>query len=323
MWVRGALRRGAALSRRILVTGGAGFIGSHLVERLVASRAEVAVLDDLSRGDPTWVPQGLALHRVDVGDAAALRTVVTDLRPTAVVHLAAVHFIPEVDGAPERARRVNVDGTQNLLEALAVSPPELVLFASSGAVYPDLRGPIPESCPVGPSDLYGRTKVEGERAVARFAADTGTRHVVARLFNVIGSRETNPHVVPELVRQLRRGETPVRLGALDRVRDYTDVVDVANALAQLLETPLDERLSVVNVGSGTGTSVRDLVATCEGILGHAIAVEVDPRRQRAQDRAELVADVEVLRSVVSPWPSRTVEQTLQQLLTDRSGGARA
>jgi UDP-glucose 4-epimerase len=308
---------------RVLVTGGAGFIGSHLVERLIASRAEVAVLDDLSRGDPTWVPHGVVLHRFDVGDAEALRRVVTDLRPTAVVHLAAVHFIPEVDGAPERARRVNVGGTQNLLNVLAASPPELVLFASSGAVYPDRRGPIPESCPVAPSDLYGRTKVEGERAVARFAADTGTRHVIARLFNVIGSRETNPHVVPDLVGQLRRGATPVRLGALDRVRDYTNVVDVAHALAQLMETPLDERLPVVNVGSGTGTSVRDLVAACEEILGHAIAVEVDPGRQRAQDRAELVAEVAVLRSVVSPWPSRTVEQTLQQLLTDRSGGARA
>jgi UDP-glucose 4-epimerase len=320
--VRGALR-GAALNRRVLVTGGAGFIGSHLVERLVASGAEVGVLDDLSRGDPAWVPQGVALHRVDVGDAGALRTVVSDLRPTEVVHLAAVHFIPEVDGAPERARHVNVDGTHSLLEALAASPPKVVLFASSGAVYPDRPGAIPESCPVGPSDLYGRTKVEGERAVAQFAAGTGARHVVARLFNVIGSRETNPHVVPELVSQLRRGETRVRLGALDRVRDYTDVVDVANALAVLLERSLDERLSVVNVGSGTGTSVKDLVATCERVLGQAIAVEVDERRQRAQDRAELVADVQLLRSIVSPWPSRTVEQTLRQLLTDRSGGARA
>jgi UDP-glucose 4-epimerase len=302
-------------NKRVLVTGGAGFIGSHLVERLVASRADVAVADDLSRGDPTWVPRGVALHRLDVCDGEALRGVVTAFRPTAVVHLAAVHFIPEVDGAPDRARRVNVDGTHELLEVLAAAPPEVVLFASSGAVYPDRRGAIPESCPVGPLDLYGRTKVEGERAVAQFAADTGTRCLIARLFNVIGMRETNPHVVPELVGQLRRGASPVQLGALDRVRDYTDVVDVAGAIAQLLQAPVDERLAVVNVGSGAGTSVRELVATCERILGRAIAVEIDPGRQRTQDRIELVADVEVLRSVVSRWPSRTVEQTLEHLLT--------
>lgn len=304
--------------QRVLVTGGAGFVGSHLVERLARSGAEVAVVDDLSRGDPTWLPADVPLHPVDLADAQGLRDVAADLRPTAVVHLAAVHFIPEVDGAPEHALRVNVDGTNNLLQALADAPPEIVLFASTGAVYPDREGPIPETCPVGPLDLYGRTKVEGERAVARFAAETGARHVVARLFNVIGPRETNPHVVPELVGQLRGGATSVRLGDLDRTRDYTDVTDVADALTELLRAQ-DDLPSVVNVGSGTGTSVRDLVATCERILGHPIAVEVDPRRQRAQDRVVLVADVGVLRGLISSWPSRTVEQTLRNLLAGDGG----
>src|ERR671924_159947 len=99
------------MSSRILVTGGAGFIGSHLVERLKASGAEIEVLDDLSRGSRAWVPQEVPLRRVDIRDAASVERVVRSFRPTAVAHLAAVHYIPEVEGRPELARAVNVDAT--------------------------------------------------------------------------------------------------------------------------------------------------------------------------------------------------------------------
>lgn len=298
----------------VLVTGGAGFVGSHLVERLASAGTHVEVVDSLVRGRREWLPAGVSPHVVDLRDADAVRDVVDAVRPTVVAHLAAVHYIPEVDGAPAVARAVNVDGTRNLLAALAAAPPRRLLFASTGAVYPDQRGPLPESCPAAPIDLYGETKVAGERLVERFGDEVGARVVVARLFNVIGRRETNRHVVPELVGQLRRGATAVRLGALDRVRDYTDVVDVARALVALLEPGVAERLPVVNVGSGAGTSVRELVASCERILGRPIEVESDPARQRAQDRVELVADVGLLRGVISVWPSQTVAQTLEQLL---------
>jgi UDP-glucose 4-epimerase len=304
----------ADVTETLLITGGAGFIGSHLVERLVDARADVAVVDNLSRGERHWVPAGVPLHEADIRDLRRLRRIVGIVRPTSVVHLAAMHFVPAVDDAPALAREVNVDGTQNLLRALAPAPPELLLFASTAAVYPDRSGRIPESCAVGPFDVYGETKVEGERLVADFERGTGTRSIVARLFNVIGRRETNPHVVPELVTQVREGRTPIRLGALHPKRDYTDVVDVAAALARLLG-PLDEDASVFNVGTGRGTSVADLVASCERIVGYELIVESDPRRVRRRDRAELVADVSLLRG--TGWaPTRTLEQTLRDLLTE-------
>ena len=303
------------MPRRILVSGGAGFIGSHLVERLVAAGDQVSVVDDLSRGSRSWLHPDAELHKLDVRDADALGRAIAQAAPEIVVHLAALHFIPAVDGAPELAWDVNVNATGALLDVLARRPPQLLLFASTAAVYPDRRGPIAESCRPQPLDLYGRTKLEGERVVGAFASKTGARSVVARIFNVIGKRETNPHVVPELVGQLREGNAPVRLGNLEPRRDYTDVVDVAVALERLLALP-DDSASTFNLGSGRPISVADLVQVCEQVLGRPIEVEVEPRRLRTQDRAELVADSRLLRETTGWEPSRSLNETLAELLAE-------
>ena len=296
----------------VLVTGGAGFVGSHLVERLVDAGERVAVLDDLSRGRRAWLRPEVELHQVDIRDAAAVRGVVAAAAPEVVLHLAAMHFIPAVDGAPEVARAVNVGGTKGLLDALRDRPPRLLLFASTAAVYPDRAGQIAEACPPEPRDLYGGTKLEGERLVSRFADETGARCVVARIFNVVGPRETNAHVVPEVVEQLRHGAAGVRLGNLDSRRDYTDVRDVADALLALLEVAGEERL--FNVGSGRSVSVRDLVDICAEVLGRPVAIGVDPERLRPVDRHELVADTRRLRHATGWEPRRSLEETLAELL---------
>jgi len=303
------------MSRSVLITGGAGFIGSHLVERLVAAGERVATVDDLSRGRRVWLHPESDLLELDLRDAAGMRRAVAQLAPETVVHLAAMHFIPDVEGAPPLARDVNVNGTRVLLEALAPKPPELLLFASSAAVYPDRRGPIDETCPPQPFDLYGWTKLEGERLVAEFTTKTRTRCIVARIFNVVGRRETNRHVVPELVGQLRRRNARVRLGNLDSRRDYTDVLDVAAALHRLLSAP-PRGAETFNLGSGNSVSVTELVQICEQILGRAIEVEVDAARFRTTDRAELVADPSLLRETTGWQPARTLKETVAELLTE-------
>jgi UDP-glucose 4-epimerase len=306
------------MSRRVLVTGGAGFIGSHLVEALVSAGDEVAVLDDLSRGRRVWVHPEAELHELDIRDSVALRGTAAQLAPDVVVHLAAMHFIPAVETAPQLARDVNVNGTERLLEALEPHPPKLLVFASTAAVYPDRRGPIDESCAVGPIDVYGKTKLEAEHLVRTFAAQTGIRAIVVRLFNVVGKRETNPHVVPEVVQQLREGAASIRVGNLNPRRDYTDVRDIAEALQRLLVSNTG-RSVVFNVGSGRSVSVAELVELCGEILNRQIDVNVDERRVRTLDRVELVADPHLLRATTGWQAARSLRQTLAELLTEATG----
>ena len=303
------------MPKSVLVTGGAGFLGSHLVERLVAAGERTSLVDTLSRGRRSWIHEDAQLHELDIRDGPALERAVARITPEIVIHLAAMHFIPAVDGAPELAWDVNVNGTQTLLDALTQRPPELFLFASTAAVYPDRRGPIDETCEPRPLDLYGRTKLAGEHLLAEFAARTGTRCVSARIFNVIGRRETNPHVVPEIIGQLRLGSTSVRLGNLEPRRDYTDVVDVAAAVQRLTELPRGAP-TTLNVGSGRSVSVADLVEVCGQLLGRPIDIELEPGKLRKTDRAELVADSKLLRETTGWQPTRSLSETLGQLLTD-------
>jgi UDP-glucose 4-epimerase len=302
------------VSKSVLVTGGAGFVGSHLVERFVAAGERTSLVDSLSRGRREWIPEEVELHEIDIRNGPGLRRVVAQVAPEIVVHLAALHFIPAVDGAPELAWDVNVEGTRALLEALEQRPPELLLFASTAAVYPDRRGPIDEGCPPDPPDLYGRTKLAGERLVEEFAASTGAGGVSVRIFNVIGRRETNPHVVPEIIGQLRAGGTSVRLGNLEPRRDYTDVVDVAAALHRLTGSQPGAP-AAVNLGSGRSVSVTELVQACEQVLDRTIEIEVEPGRLRKTDRAELVADSSLLHKTTGWEPTRSLQETLEELLT--------
>jgi UDP-glucose 4-epimerase len=300
-------------SRRILVTGGAGFVGSHLVELLVEAGDQVVVVDDLSRGDRAWLHPQADLHEMDVRDGTGLRRVLPQIRPDVVVHLAAMHFIPAVDDAPGLARDINVGGTRALLDALALRPPQVLVFASTAAVYPDRAGPIGEWCPPDPIDVYGETKLEGEHLVSQWAEEFGVRPIVARIFNVIGKRETNPHVIPEVVSQLRTGSRALRVGNLAPRRDYTDVRDVAEALQRLAAAEIQSR-TTFNVGSGHSVSVAEVVQACEEVLGYRVEVEVEQRRLREHDRAELRADTTLLHETTGWQPRWSLKETLAELL---------
>lgn len=306
---------GAATDGTVLVTGGAGFIGSHLVDALVARGRRVAVLDDLSRGSRAWLPPEVEIHEADIRDADAVRAVLDDVRPTGVAHLAALHYIPAVDDAPELAHAVNVEGTQNVLRACREHPPASLIFASTAAVYPNLEEPLSESVEPAPIDLYGRTKLEGERMVREFADEAGAHCAIARIFNVVGPRETNPHIVPEIVDQIRAGVEELELGNIDPRRDLTDVRDTAAALALLLlETPAG--VSVFNVGSGRAISVRDLVDECARAAGREIRVRQVAERMRPVERQMLVADRSRITEQFGWAPERDVRSTLAELLAD-------
>jgi UDP-glucose 4-epimerase len=294
---------------RILVTGGAGFIGSHLVDRLAGAN-EVLVVDDLSRGRARHLDRRAVLRVADVADRRALAAAIGDFAPGVVFHLAARHYVPECDADPPGTRRVNVGGTRALLEVLGSrgARPRAIVLASSAAVYAPSPGPHAERDRLGPIDVYGRTKKRAEDLVLRWAAATGTAVAVARLFNVYGPRETNPHVIPDVLAQLPAGTRPngapapvrpsrIRLGNTASVRDYVHVRDVARVLEALAGRATVAGL-IVNVGTGTGTSVTDLLATLSAIVGRPLAARTDPARLRRVDRERLVADTARLAHVL-------------------------
>ena len=291
---------------RYLVTGGCGFVGSALVRRLLAEPCEVVVVDDLSRGSVENLgPDQDRVRVIEQDVTQSLGRIFSSFQPHAVIHLAALHFIPDCDADPARCLRVNVDGTRSVLEAAsALGDPVSLVLASSAAVYAPADGPHREQeDSLGPVDVYGYSKLWAEELAAGFAARTGTAVGIARLFNVFGPGETNAHFIPSLISQMKAGKS-VRLGNLSSKRDYVFVDDVADALLRLARYGLDGQSATVNVGSGRAYSGNEVVEALAGLAEAGVAPVTDPSRLRPVDRPVLLADPTLAQKLLD-WTPRT------------------
>jgi UDP-glucose 4-epimerase len=301
--------------QRVLVTGGAGFIGSHVVDELVARGDEVHVIDNFFNGRREFLGDLPArqIHEGDLRDQAWLRGALAEIAPQRVIHLAAIHFIPYCNAHPTEAVMINIQATQNLLDALAGTPVERVFFASTAAVYPPKEGEHLETDPVDPMDIYGATKAAGEALVRGWAASTGKAAVVGRLFNAVGHRETNPHLVPDIVDQLVAGERRLSLGNLDPRRDFIDTRDMARAILAAIDHTA-AGFDTFNLGSSVQYSVVEVVEICERVLGEKIEIVQDPARVRKVERPSLLAGIGKLSGATGWKPQIGLERTLTELL---------
>jgi len=300
---------------RILVTGGAGYIGSVSVEAFLEAGHEVTALDDLSTGHRGAVSPGAALEVGTYGDTAALTRLLERRRIEAVLHCAAKSIVGESMTDPARYFRENVSGGIALLDAMCAASVKRIVFSSTAATYgiPD-RTPIVESDPIRPISAYGETKRCVEAAIAWYGRGYGLRSVILRYFNAAGAsgrygelHDPETHLVPVVLAAAEEGRAVTIFGddypTLDGtcIRDYIHVEDLAAAHLAALEAthPADPRTGpssgpcqplICNLGSGTGFSNRQVVAAAERVVGHAIPVKIGPRREG--DPAVLVASAD-------------------------------
>ncbi len=287
-----------------LVTGACGFVGSRLVARLVDAGEEVLALDDLSLGRADSLPVGIEAAALDIRDTAALVGLVARHRPRTVFHLAAIHFVPACNADPPGALSVNVVGTQSLLSALERAHlPEALVLASTGAVYEPSPHPHHEGSSLAPDDIYGLSKLWAEQAAGLWHRRTGVPVGVARLFNVVGPGETNPHLVPEILAQASRSDE-LRLGNLASRRDYVYVDDVARGLQAAAGAAPRQGLTTVNLGSGHAVDGHELVWQISRLLGRELTVKREPERIRPSDRPLLQSEPSTARRLLG-WEATT------------------
>jgi len=264
------------MNRRILVTGGAGFIGSHVVEALVAAGDAVQVLDDLSKGQVTNLPDGVPLHVMDIADSPIDR-LLAGPRFDAIVHCAAQTNVMRSLAEPDLDRRINVDGLRRILDAAAETGVRRFVFISSGgAAYGETPLPATEATPPRPDNPYGRHKVEGEAIVG--AAPIST--ISLRLSNVYGPRQRSDAeggVISIFADRIAAGLPLQVYGDGEQERDFVHVSDVVTAILLALDDP--SLTGVWNAGTGVPTTVNDLVGLMRAAFGCETAIEHLPARQ--------------------------------------------
>lgn len=289
-----------------LVTGGAGYIGSHIVRAFRSEGIDVVVVDDLSSGHEEFVPSGVPFYRGTILDGALLQQIFAENSITGVVHVAGFKYAGVSVQRPLHTYEQNVTATAVLLAAMQEAGVDAMVFSSSAAVYgtPDVDI-VTEGTPKNPESPYGESKLIGEWLLRDQGVAAALRHTSLRYFNVVGSgdpalRDTSPHnLFPLVFDALAAGRTP-RINGVDYptpdgtcVRDYIHVADLAAShVAAAKRLDAGEGIEpVYNLGSGDGVSVGEIMTTVASVTGIDFTPEVGPRR--AGDPARIVASGEL------------------------------
>ena len=311
----------------ILVCGGAGYIGSHAVHQLIARGEEVVIVDNLQTGHRGALHPQATFCEGDIRDAAALDRIFTERSIEAVLHFAANSLVGESMEQPLLYFNNNVYGMQVLLEAMVRHGVDKIVFSSTAAVYGEpKRVPIREDDETNPTNAYGETKLTMEKMMKWVSRASGVRYVSLRYFNAAGAlpdgsigedHKTETHLIP-LILQVPTGrrdhitvygdDYPTPDGTC--LRDYIHVVDLADAHMRALDyLRRGGESDIFNLGSGSGFSVKEMIAAAEKATGKAIAVEIGARR--AGDPAQLIASSEKARTVLGWQPQFTdVEEVI-------------
>ncbi|MBA2533566.1 MAG: UDP-glucose 4-epimerase GalE [Rubrobacter sp.] len=306
---------------RVLVTGGAGYIGSVVASQLVQAGHETVVLDDFSRGHAEAIPEGARLVRGNLLDATLVHETLSE-GFEGVLHFAALSLVGESMEQPELYYRNNVCGTLNLLEAMGESGAERLVFSSTAAVYgePD-QVPIREKAPTLPTNPYGSSKLAVDRLIGAVAEARGLAATSLRYFNVAGAsgrfgedHHPETHLIPLVLRAAAEDSSvkvfgtdyPTRDGTA--VRDYIHVEDLGRAHLLALEAARSGEHRVYNLGNGAGFSVREVVDAARSVTGAKIDADEAPRR--AGDPPALVASSEKIQADLGWKPEKPGLETM-------------
>ena len=312
---------------KVLVTGGAGYIGSHFVKMLLECGHQPIVLDNLSRGHKEAVPQAVLFEDIDLLDADALLYAIQTHLPAAVVHFAAFAYVGESVKRPGIYYQNNVVGSLNLIRLCAENGVKNFIFSSTCSIYGNpTQVPISEDQPSNPINPYANTKLMIETMLKDFETANGMKHVALRYFNAAGadpsgsigeSHDPEPHLIPIILEAALGKRKKVSVFGNDYdttdgtcIRDYIHVNDLADAHLKAIDYLINGNEStIINLGTGKGNSVLEIIEKSKVITEKEIPFEIVERR--AGDPAVLVADNKKAREVLDWSPKYSIEKIIE------------
>jgi UDP-glucose 4-epimerase len=319
-------------SQKWLITGGAGYIGSHIADEFLANGKDVIIYDSLYQGLESRIEylrkkymKEIPLIVADICEIDKFEEVISSYKPDGIIHTAALKAVGESMEKSDEYFDVNLNATIKILEVIAKHRIKNFIFSSTAAVYgaPDNSIPIKEDAPKNPISPYGASKLVAEGEVEKFLAIPGNHGTSLRFFNVVGTAAAElidnsvENLVPIVIEKLKMGEPPVIYGTDyptpdgTCIRDYVDVRDVARA--HLAVTNVGDKLPfAINVGTGRGASVREIIKQVCDATGHVDVVTFEDSR-RAGDSSFLCADVSLIKDLLGFSAKYSLQESAQSL----------
>lgn len=305
---------------KILITGGTGFIGSHLAEKLLEyENISIVIVDNQFSCNvlPKNIENKIRLEKKDVRNLDDMEELFKEIQPEICFHLAAIHFIPYCIKHTNETIDVNIRGSANIQHLCSKYSCNLIQ-ASTADVYTQEKGIHSEESIVKPMNIYGYSKRAAEETLEFFFCEYPELFGVSvRIFNVYGERDTIPHVITEIINQLKEQESreflSLELGNTEPKRDFIHASDVADGLISIANK-IDSGIYIYNLGSGESWSIREIISEIEKILQKKINVEISTERFRKSDRMNLQADISKIKNEIGWEPKISINKGLEQLI---------
>lgn len=304
------------IMEKVLIIGGAGFIGSNLSKNLIEKGYQVFVYDNFSSGRISNLEflDNAQIIKGDILNYKKISNCIKKIHPSTIFHLAAIHYVPECNKSPGKTYRINVTGTRNILKAIAVfNFKPFFVFISSAAVYASSTNTLKENSKTKPVCIYGKTKLLGEKMIKKICVKEGVPFTIIRLFNVYGPNNGIPHVIPKIVAQIKSRRKNIKLGSLQSKRDFIYLDDVSDALCKILKRkPMNK---IYNLGTGKEYSIKNIVRRFIKILQKRnLKVLSIKSLLRKNERFNLKADITKISKELGWHPKIAIDMGIKALL---------
>jgi UDP-glucose 4-epimerase len=306
---------------KAFITGGAGFIGRELVKQCLQNGFEVIIYDNFSVGPRSNLDEfrnKVTIIEADILDETTLLESLIIHKPEYVFHLAAIHFIPLCNENPTKAFQINVLGTISIIQSISKCDfVRSLIFSSTGAIYNDSDKPLSENEIPTPIDVYGQSKLLAEQVIEFYSKHKfkNTNVGIVRLFNNIGLYETNEHLFPHIVQELKKSYNTVSLGNTKTKRDYISTIDTACGLLKIAVN-LNENFDVINLGTSKEYSAEEIIQIFSSKLNRHIKINSEYSRIRSSDKMHQIADITKVNQKYSWYPKCNVEEVIDDLIND-------
>lgn len=304
------------MKKQILITGGLGFIGSHLTKKLIDENFFPIIIDNLSNTNlkilKSFPKNSLAFVKSDINNKEKIISEIKNFNPEILIHLAGVHYIPYCLKNPKETKRINIGGTKTALKIAYAKGINKFIFSSSAAVYKPSDKEHKETSKLFPIEIYGNTKLQAEKKIREYCIEKNIRYTILRLFNIYGSNDLTPHFIPSILKRIKKSNI-VKIGNLETARDYIYVSDLVNVLLKIIKKG-EMNNEIYNVGTGKSTFGNEIIKIIEKIKGISIKINSDKDLIRKIDRKKLVANIQKLSNTYKWSPKYSVLNGLKKLI---------